>query len=83
MKQVQSAECKVESKNGPRYVAAARELRDRWLEEVNSGRLLAGPGAGMGADDHGKYDVTRALSPPVVEPVSFESQSVKQLPIAA
>jgi hypothetical protein len=44
---------RVKSKNDPRYVAAARELRDRWLEEVNSGRVL--PEAAM------KYEVSRAL----------------------
>ena len=40
-------------KNDPELIAAARELRDRWLEEVNSGRFL--PGA------EGKYGVTRPL----------------------
>ena len=38
-------------KNDPRLVAAARELRDRWLEEVNAGRFL--PVA------HAKYEVGR------------------------
>jgi hypothetical protein len=41
------------AKNDPKHVAAARELRDRYLEEINSGRLLP---AGQG-----KYDVGRAL----------------------
>ena len=40
-------------KNDPKYVAAARELRDRYLDEVNSGRCL--PAA------NGKYDVSRSL----------------------
>jgi hypothetical protein len=42
-------------KNDPRMVAAARELRDRWLEEVNEnpGRLVAA----------GKYDVRRLAEP--------------------
>jgi hypothetical protein len=42
-------------KNDPRMVAAARELRDRWLEEVNEnpGRLVA----------MGKYDVRRLAEP--------------------
>jgi hypothetical protein len=40
-------------KNDPKYVAAARELRDRYLEQVNADRLL--PAA------HGKYDVSRQL----------------------
>jgi GNAT superfamily N-acetyltransferase len=47
-------EKRVKQKNDPKHVAAARELRDRWLEEVNSGRFLAANG--------GKYDVGRALS---------------------
>jgi hypothetical protein len=40
-------------KNDPKLVAAARELRDRWLEHVNSGQTLI--------EGAGKYDVTRAL----------------------
>ncbi len=38
-------------KNDPRLVAAARELRDRWLEQVNATPLLP----------QGKYDVSRTL----------------------
>jgi len=38
---------------GDNHVAAARELRDRYLDGVNSGRVL--PAA------HGKYDVSRQL----------------------
>ena len=41
-------------KNDPRYVAAAQELRDRYLEQINSGAIL--PTAAQG-----KYDVSRAL----------------------
>jgi hypothetical protein len=43
----------VRAKNAPRLVAAARELRDRWLEQVNAdpSSLLA----------QGKYDVRRGL----------------------
>ena len=41
-------------KNDPKLVAAARELRDRWLEEVNAGRYLP-----VG---RGKYEVG-TLSP--------------------
>ena len=46
-------EKKPRAKNDPRLVAAARELRDRWLEQVNAApsSLLA----------QGKYDVSRAL----------------------
>ena len=40
-------------KNDPKLIAAARELRDRYLEEVNADRLL--PAA------NGKYDVSRQL----------------------
>jgi len=40
-------------KNDPKHVAAARELRDRWLEQVNAGQVLE---AGQG-----KYEVSRAL----------------------
>jgi hypothetical protein len=36
-------------KNDPKLVAAARELRDRWLEQVNATPVLA----------QGKYDVSR------------------------
>ena len=42
---------KPRAKNDPKHVAAACELRDRYLEQVNSQRLL--PAA------HGKYDVSR------------------------
>jgi hypothetical protein len=43
----------VKAKNGPRLVAAARELKDRWLEELASGRYLPG--------GNGKYEVGRSL----------------------
>lgn len=58
---------KPRQKNDPKFVAAARELRDRYLEQVNGDRLL--PGA------HGKYDVSRQLaaspgfSPPTSPPL--------------
>jgi hypothetical protein len=41
-------------KNDPKLVAAARELRDRWLEQVNSGLYLP--------ESAGKYDISRTLS---------------------
>jgi N-acetylglutamate synthase-like GNAT family acetyltransferase len=49
---------RVKTKNDPKHIAAARELRDRYLEELNSGRLsLTG---------EGKYEVSRpALDAPV------------------
>jgi hypothetical protein len=37
--------------------AAARELRDRWLEQVNAAPLLS----------EGKYDVSRQLQEPATE----------------
>jgi hypothetical protein len=40
-------------KNDPRLVAAARELRDRWLEKVNENPLILG--------SNGKYEVSRAI----------------------
>ena len=46
-------EKKPKIKADPKLVAAARELRDRWLEHVNSGRAVI--------ESVGKYDVTRAL----------------------
>jgi hypothetical protein len=39
-------------KADPKHVAAARELRDRWLEQVNASPLIA----------QGKYDVARQLA---------------------
>ena len=46
-------EKKPKAKNDPKLVAAARELRDRWLEHVNAGETnLIGVG---------KYEVSRAL----------------------
>jgi len=53
---------KVRYKNDPQYVAAARELRDRSIEQINAGLLLP-PSA------CGKYDVSRALeaAPSVVK----------------
>jgi len=44
---------KPRAKNDPKYIAAARELRDRFLEQVNADRLLPGT--------QGKYDVSRQL----------------------
>jgi ribosomal protein S18 acetylase RimI-like enzyme len=47
-------------KNDPRLVAAARELRDRWLERVNENPL--------GLESQGKYRIERAL--PAREPAT-------------
>ena len=46
-------EKKPKRKNDPKLVAAARELRDRWLEHVNGGGALLA--------SEGKYDVARVL----------------------
>lgn len=53
-KAAKAREPKVRFKNDPKLVAAARELRDRYLDDVNTGRMLP-PGA------CGKYDVSRQL----------------------
>jgi hypothetical protein len=52
-------------KHDPKYLAAARDLRDMYLEQVNTERML--PGA------TGKYDVSRQLAaaPTRVEPVAL------------
>ncbi len=52
-------------KHDAKYIAAARELRDRYLEEVNTGRLL--PGAGT----QRRYDVSRQLPPPTAARVAL------------
>ncbi|HLL88247.1 MAG TPA: hypothetical protein VK324_02995 [Tepidisphaeraceae bacterium] len=49
---------KPKQKNAPHLVDAARELRDRWLEDVNAGRFLIEPA--------GKYDVARLAAPVAV-----------------
>jgi hypothetical protein len=54
-------ERKPKAKNDPRLVAAARELRDRWLEHVNGGGEELLP--------TGKYDLTRALPAPKARPL--------------
>ena len=46
-------------KNDPKHVAAARELRDRWLERVNADPSLLASG--------GKYDVSKALAAPAAQ----------------
>ena len=52
------------AKNDPRLVAAARELRDRWLERVNSGALQL--------EGQGKYQINRAFA-------AGEISAVKQI----
>jgi hypothetical protein len=52
-------------KNDPKLVAAAREFRDRYLDEVNSGRHML--------EANGKYDVSRQLAaaPLAPEPIAL------------
>jgi len=61
-------------KNDPKMVEAARELRDRYMEQINIGNLLP-PGAS------GKYDVSRQLeaAPSVVKDAAMR---IEQLPVA-
>jgi GNAT superfamily N-acetyltransferase len=69
-------ECKPKVKNDPRYVAAARELRDRWMEEVSSGRVLV--------ESQGKYDVVGALPDQSRQASQSHSErSVPALPLVA
>jgi hypothetical protein len=49
----------------PRLVSAARELRDRWLEQVNSGQARI--------ESAGKYEVARALA---IEPPPQPSPAI-------
>ena len=64
-------EAKVKVKNEPRLVAAARELRDRWLEQVNARPLLAS----------GKYDVSRVIEADANDgPLSIVSTAVESRP---
>jgi GNAT superfamily N-acetyltransferase len=54
-------------KNDPKLIAAARELRDRWLEQVNAGAILP--------QGRGRYDVGRQLT------AASTTVSVKQTPL--
>ena len=64
-------EPKRKAKNDPRLVAAARELRDRWLEQVNATPLIA----------VGKYDVTRMIEANASDaPLSIVSTVVESRP---
>ena len=51
---------KVKQKNDPKLVKASRELRDRYLEEINQNPIL---------ESHGKYEVSR-----MVEQVPMQKQ---------
>jgi ribosomal protein S18 acetylase RimI-like enzyme len=61
-------EKKPKAKFDPRYVEAARELRDRWLDEVTAGRLLLEATA--------KYDVAR---PMLTGETTIEVGSIKRI----
>ena len=63
-----NAPAKPKQKNDPRLVAAARELRDRWLEQVNATPLLP----------QGKYEVFR----PIDASVRIETEPMKLLEAA-
>jgi hypothetical protein len=53
---------KPKRKADPKLVAAARELRDRWLERVNT-PAVGTPAVGTGViASAGKYDVTREIA---------------------
>jgi hypothetical protein len=69
-------EKKPKRKNDPKLVAAARELRDRWLEHANADPSMLLP--------TGKYDVARALvsavEPALSSNISDEVRSLPALP---
>ena len=71
-------EPKVREKNDPRLVAAARELRDRWLEKIEEEPWLL--------ESAGKYDVRRSLPDRADDAASVKLLSPapqRQLPAAA
>jgi ribosomal protein S18 acetylase RimI-like enzyme len=59
------------AKIDPKYLKAARELRDRWLERVNAGQYAF--------EDAGKYDVSRAL--PAGPEMHLPKTSAKPMPL--
>jgi hypothetical protein len=69
---------KPKRKNDPTHVAAARELRDRYLEH-----LAANPSAEL-LPARGKYDVSRALESALGDQQSaIASPAIRSLPAAA
>jgi hypothetical protein len=62
---------KVKRKNDPKRVAAARELRDRWMERVNADPSLLLP--------HDKYEVSRELP----APAALAAHDVHAVPVVA
>ncbi|HQY88514.1 MAG TPA: hypothetical protein PK402_07635, partial [Tepidisphaeraceae bacterium] len=63
---------KVKQKNDPKLVKAARELRDRYLEEVNQNPTLV---------SNGKYDVARLVEKTTVETVAPSVKLLDVLPV--
>jgi|GEM_PF-1427360 len=61
---------KVKQKNDPKLVAAARELRDRYLEEVNRNPHLF---------SNAKYDVARLVDETASSGIGIEMKSTKRL----
>ena len=69
-------ERKPKVKADPKLVAAARELRDRWLEQVNAGAYVL--------EDAGKYDVSRLIDASAPRPTAVLGVPVRRaLPAAA
>ena len=62
---------KPRKKNDPKLIAAARELRDRWLEKVNQD--------GIALESQGKYDVSRTLSLTPSEVVGSEVEGSRAI----
>jgi len=66
---------KAKRRNDPQHVAMARELRDRYLEEMNSGRLLPAANA--------KYDISRQLAPGLAPAKLVAGETPAPLPMLA
>jgi hypothetical protein len=62
-------------RNDPKLVAAARELRDRWLERVNAGPAVLVP--------REKYEMSRRLTDQGEKEGALPANVVRQLPSAA
>ena len=67
---IASRRSRTRQKHDPKHVAAARELRDRFLEQVDRGLLL--PGGGCEA----KYDASRQLEVADADKVDAEPQAL-------
>jgi hypothetical protein len=61
-------------KNDPKLIAAARELRDRWLEQVNAGAKVP--------QVLGRYDMSKALDGQAILTPGMlrEDQVIRALP---